>query len=650
MAAPLWTPSADRVKASQLAHFWPVAERIAGRVFRTYADLHEWSVLEPEDFWASMWDHGGVIGERGGRVTLDLDRRPGARFFPDARLNFTENLLRGDDARVAILATTEAGGDRAITLGELRRDVARVSHALRAAGVEPGDRVVGIMANVPEAIVATLGAAAIGAVWSSCSPDFGVDGILDRFGQIEPVVLIAVDGYHYGGKRFDCRRKIADVAARLPSVRQLVCVSLVGLDVPASDNIPTTSWRSWLGRGSDAWPVFERFPFDQPLYVLFSSGTTGVPKCIVHRAGGTLLEHLKELQLQTDVQPGDRFFYFTTCGWMMWNWLVSGLAAGATLVLYDGSPFHPDGHALFAMAERFDVTVFGTSAKWIDSVRKAGLRPRDSHELTSLRTIASTGSPLSAESFAFVYDAIAPDVLLTSLSGGTDIVGCFAGGNPTGPVWAGELQAPGLGMDVRIFDDAGEPIVGTPGELICANGFPTMPLGFWNDPGDVKYRQAYFERFPGVWCHGDWAEQTAHGGFIIHGRSDATLNPGGVRIGTAEIYRQVEHFPEVVESVAVGQPWEGDERIILFVRLAPGVTLDADLQTRLVRRIRERASPRHVPAHIIAVDDIPRTRSGKIAELAVRRAMQGMPVPNTEALANPECLDAFRTHPALTSA
>jgi acetoacetyl-CoA synthetase len=530
----------------------------------------------------------------------------------------------------------------------LRQQVARAARALLASGVEPGDRVCGMTANVPEAIVAALAAAAIGAVWSSCSPDFGVQGVLDRFGQISPVVMIAVDGYTYGGKTFDCLAKTAEVVRQLDSVTRVVIVPVIGQgavhDVPKA-----VTWDQWLGAESDAPIEYERLPFHHPLYILYSSGTTGVPKCIVHGAGGTLLQHLKEHQLHCDVQPGDRVFYFTTCGWMMWNWLVTVLASEAAIVLYDGAPFQPDAARLFRLVDHWGITLFGTSAKYIDAVRKVGLRPREQHQLTSMRTITSTGSPLAPEGFDFVYDAISADVHLASISGGTDIVSCFVGGNPNAPVWRGEIQVPGLGMAVGVFDPDGRPIRGEAGELVCSRPFPSMPLGFWNDANGARYRAAYFERFPGVWCHGDWIRETEHGGYVIYGRSDATLNPGGVRIGTAEIYRQVEGLPEILESLAVGQRWDGDERIVLFVRLAPGIVLDDDLRQRIAARIRSNATPRHVPARILAVADIPRTKSGKIVELAVRDVIHGRPVRNLEALANPDALDLFRDRAELST-
>jgi acetoacetyl-CoA synthetase len=663
----VWTPSPDRLARSRMTAFETLANERHG-VPRGWPALHHWSVTRLDEFWSAIWDFTGIIGDPGARVVEHSDRMPGARFFPDATLNVTENLLRRRGSGPAIIATSEAHRDRTVTWDELRRDVGRGMAALRRAGVQRGDRVAAIAANGPETIVAALAAAGIGAIWSSCSPDFGVQGILDRFGQFAPAVLFTVDGYHYGGKTFECLTKTREVAAALPSVRQIIVVPFLGDGpvttpgdgprAPAGDGardsgdgsrVPETiGWDTWLGAGTVAGEIsFERFDFNTPLYILFSSGTTGVPKCIVHSAGGTLVQLLKEHQLHCDIRAGDRVFYFTTCGWMMWNWLVAALASEATIVLYDGSPFHPDGNRLFDLADAARVNLFGCSAKYLDAVRKAGLRPADAHRLETVRTITSTGSPLAPESFDFVHGAIKGDVHLASISGGTDICSCFVGGNPNLPVHRGEIQGAGLGMDVDVFTERGQPAGAEPGELVCRKPFPSMPLGFWNDDNGARYRAAYFDDFPGVWRHGDWIRRTQSGGFVIYGRSDATLNPGGVRIGTAEIYRQVEQLDEVLESLAVGQQWDGDERIVLFVRLAPGVALDDELRRRLATHIRTRTTPRHVPAKILQVHDIPRTKSGKIVELAVRDVVHGRPVRNLEALANPAALDEFRNRPEL---
>ncbi len=609
-----------------------------------YAALYDFSISRPEDFWRLMWDFGGVRGSMGQRVVADLDRMPGATFFPDATLNFADNLLVNRGSAAAIVFKGEDRPIRTITHAELYDAVAAFASALRGEGIKPGDRVAGYVPNLPEAIIAALGAAAVGAVWSSCSPDFGAPGVLDRFSQIEPKVLVAADGYSYAGRHHDCTARIAEVVRALPSVRRTVLIPYLGSATSAKIR-DVVGWDEFVSSRPGDGPVFEPLPFNHPLYILYSSGTTGVPKCIVHGAGGTLLQHLKEHQLHCDIASGDRVFYFTTCGWMMWNWLVSALASGATLVLYDGSPFHPDGNTLFDLADETGTTLFGTSAKFIDAVAKAGLAPITSHHLETVRTITSTGSPLAPESFDFVYAKIKRDVHLASISGGTDIVGLFAGGNPNGPVWRGEIQARALAMKVDVFDEGGGSVRREKGELVCTMPFPSMPVGFWNDPGDRKYHAAYFERFPGVWCHGDWVELTEHDGVIIYGRSDAVLNPGGVRIGTAEIYRQVEQIDEVVESLVIGQQWDGDERVVLFVRLRDGLVLGPDLEARIRRRIRENSSPRHVPARIVQVADIPRTKSGKIVELAVREVVHGRAVRNREALANPEALDQFKRSP-----
>ena len=644
---PLWTPSPDRIAHTRMTAFMREVEDRHRIAIPDYKALYDFSITRVEDFFRAMWDFGEIRGTMGPRVVEGLDRMPGATFFPGATLNFAENMLRGRDDHPAIVFNGEGQRRSTMTFRALRDRVAQVANALRREGVQPGDRVAGYVPNFPEAIVAALGAAAIGAVWSSCSPDFGVQGVLDRFGQIAPKVLITADGYFYAGKEHDLSQRTREIQRGLPSLQRTVVVSYTGHGTPAEDS-RTITWDDFLANASTE-VRFEALPFNHPLYILYSSGTTGVPKCIVHGAGGTLIQHLKEHQLHSDIQAGDRVFYFTTCGWMMWNWLVSALASNATLVLYDGSPFHPDGNVLFDYADEAGMTLFGTSAKFIDAVAKAGLAPMRTHKLDSVRTITSTGSPLVPERFDFVYESIKRDVHLASISGGTDIVGLFAGGNPNGPVWRGELQARTLGMKVEVFDERGRTVTGEKGELVCTLPFPSMPVAFWNDPDGRKYHAAYFEKFPGVWCHGDYVELTEHDGLIIYGRSDAVLNPGGVRIGTAEIYRQVEQLPEVVESIVIGQHWDNDERLVLFVRLRDGVTLDADLERRIRTKIRENTSPRHVPARIVPVTDVPRTKSGKIVELAVRDVVHGREVKNKEALANPEALEQFRGRPELES-
>ena len=611
-----------------------------------YRDLYDWSLRNTDDFWRLMWAFGGIRGSMGERVVQDRDRLPGARFFPDARLNFAENLLRRRDDATAIVFRGEGGRRRALSFAELYRAVAGFAAGLRRAGIHPGDRVAGYVPNMPESIVAALGSAAIGAVWSSCSPDFGVHGVLDRFGQIEPRVLVVADGYEYGGKRHDLTGKVAEIVRGLPTVEQVVVVPFLN-DAPRLDLPDVAHWDAFAPPADAI--EFASLPFNHPLYIMYSSGTTGVPKCIVHGAGGTLLQHLKEHQLHSDIRRDDRVFYFTTCGWMMWNWLVSALASEATIVLYDGSPSHPDGRVLFDLVDAEEVTFFGVSAKYIDAVAKAGLTPARTHGLRTMRTVASTGSPLAPEGFDFVYEHVKDDVHLASISGGTDIIGLFAGGNPNGPVWRGELQVRTLGMAVDVFDEQGRPVREEKGELVCTNAFPSMPVSFWNDPDGKKYRAAYFERFPNVWCHGDYVELTEHDGLIIYGRSDAVLNPGGVRIGTAEIYREVEQIDEVVESIVIGQKWDNDERVVLFVRLRDGVTLDDSLQERIRARIRKNTSPRHVPARIVQVGEIPRTRSGKIVELAVRDVVHGIDVKNREAIANPDALEQFKDRSELQS-
>lgn len=646
-AAPLWQPSPARIEQAAVTRFRADANARFGLTLADYDALWDWSVARPEDFWRFLWDWAGVVGDPGTVVLADGDRMPGAQWFPEARLNYAENLLAAAPAGDAVVFWGEDKVKRRWSGAELKAEVSRLQQALRAAGVGPGDRVAAYMPNMPETLAAMLATVSLGAVWSSCSPDFGVQGVVDRFGQIEPKVLFVPDGYYYAGKAHDVRPKAAEVMRELPTIIHAVVVPYVNADADVGVVPRGVAYRDFLAPHAAAEPVFERMPFNHPLAILYSSGTTGKPKCIVHGAGGTLLQHIKEHRLHCDLAPGDRFFYFTTCGWMMWNWLMSGLASGTTLCLYDGSPFHPDGSILFDYADAEKVTLFGTSAKFIQSLEKSGLTPISTHDLSSVRTLTSTGSPLMPENFDFVYQGIKRDLHLASISGGTDIMGCFVLGSPVLPVWKGEIQTRGLGMAVEAYSDDGHPVRGEKGELVCVKPFPSMPVGFWNDPDGARYRAAYFERFSNVWHHGDFIEQTPHGGWVIYGRSDAVLNPGGVRIGTAEIYRQVEQLPEILEAVCIGQDWDGDVRVVLFVVLRPGLTLDKALEDTIRRRIRDNCSPRHVPARIIPVTDIPRTRSGKITELAVRDAVHNRAIKNTEALANPDALDQFRGRPEL---
>ena len=644
----LWQPSETQIRASNMYRFMTLVNQRHGRSFTTYDDLYQWSVDHIPEFWQEMWDFAGVIAsEPYSRVVDDATRMPGARWFEGARLNFAENLLRYRDDRLALVFRGEDRVRRTLTYAQLYDEVARVARALKDAGVAAGDRVAGFVPNMPESIIAMRAAASIGAAWSSCSPDFGIKGVLDRFGQIQPKVLFTADGYYFKGKPLDSLSRIADIVGRIPSVERLVVVPYVNAkpDISAISNAVLIDDFKSAEQGLEI--RFAQLPFDHPLYVMYSSGTTGLPKCMVQSAGGILVHHLKELILHTDLSRDDTIFYFTTCGWMMWNWLVSSLGTGATLVLYDGIPLHPSPKALWQMAQDEKITVFGTSAGYLAALQAAGVRPKEEFDLSALRAVLSTGSPLSIESFEFVYDAVKSDLQLASIAGGTDLNGCFALGNPMGPVYAGELQCRGLAMKVFAFDDDGKPVVGQEGELVCTAPFPSMPIYFWNDADGKKYHGAYFDVYPGIWRHGDYIVVTEHGGVVMHGRSDATLNPGGVRIGTAELYRQVEQLEEIEDSVVVGQNWDNDVRVILFVKLAPGVELTDDLKNRIRQTIRVHASPRHVPAKIIPVPDIPYTLNMKKVELAVKKVIHNQAVKNKDALRNPEALDHFAGIPEL---
>ena len=664
--APLWAPTPADLERANLTRF--IAQiRALGEGTESvtdFASLHEWSIKNPELFWSEVRRFSGIIAgppdpsiacERvliGRNRVAPPDSELGPNWFVGTTLNFAENLLRYDDDREAIVAWNEHGPRRRLTFHDLRGEVARVAAALRGMGIKPGDRVTGFMPNIPETVIAMLAATSIGAIWSSCSPDFGAAGVLDRFGQIQPRVLFCAESYLYSGREIDCLERVREITRKIPEIERVVVVPYLNESPDVSGIRGAQTWNDFIGESAAARaPAFEHLPFNHPLYIMYSSGTTGLPKCMVHGAGGTLIQHLKELALHTDLTRDDRVFYFTTCGWMMWNWLVSCLALGSTIVLYDGAPLIRRRPILWDLAAEERLTVFGTSAKWLALAEKDGLRPIETHDLGALRAILSTGSPLAPHSFDYVYTHVKRDVRLSSISGGTDIISCFAGGNPIGPVWRGELQGLALGMRVEIFDESGNSLVAKPGELVCTAPFPSMPVAFWNDPDGAKYRAAYFEKYPNVWRHGDWAEITPHGGMIIYGRSDATLNPGGVRIGTAEIYRQVEQLPEIVESIVIGQDLstEGGEdvRIVLFVRLAPGIELDDALRERIRAQIRANTSPHHVPKKIIQVTDIPRTISGKITELAVRDVVHGRPVKNVDALANPQALELFRDLPEL---
>ena len=644
-AKPLWIPSRERTRASNLAAFaaWLAEEGGPSpdlpRPPAPYHALWRWSIEDQEAFWSAAWDWFGIVGERGGRVLVDGDHMPSARYFPDARLNFAENLLRRRTDDPAIIAWAEDGRRRVVSWRELHDITSRLAQAMRDAGVGPGNRVAALLPNVPEAVAVLLAAASIGAVLSTASPDFGARGVIDRFGQVGPRLLFVTDGYSYRGRRYETLSRVPEILEGLPTVERTVVVPNPGQAPAIPDGVPFDTFiRPFEAREID----FVRLPFDHPLYILFSSGTTGVPKCIVHRAGGVLLQHIKEHQLHCDIKAGDRVFYFTTLGWMMWNWLVSALASEATILLWDGSPVHPGNDALFDFADGTGMTLMGVSPGYLGALRKEGVSPCDTHRLSSLRTLLCTGSPLAAAGFEYVYEHVKRDVHLVSISGGTDLCACFVGAIPGWPVRAGEIQGPALGMAVDVFSPGGSSMEEGKGELVCTRPFPSLPLGFLNDDDGSRYLGTYFERFPGIWHHGDYAEKTGTGGYVIHGRSDATLNVHGVRIGTAEIYRPVEGMPEVAEALAVGQRRGEGTRMVLFVRLAPGLRLDDALRDRIRTVLRTQASPRHVPARIVQVDDIPRTRSGKIVELAVTAVVHGEPVKNVEALANPEALEQFR--------
>ncbi len=643
----LWRPSKQRIEQANIVRFMRMLRETGTAAAEDYDALYRWSIEYPDRFWASIWDFCEIIARtRGGPVVENLESFEKVRWFPAARLNFAENLLKTRGDRAALEFYAENGSHRVLSFDAMRERVFRLSRALQEFGIVPGDRIAAYLPNLPETMIAMLAATSIGAVWSSCSPDFGVEALVDRFGQIRPRILFAADRYFYNGREFDLCTKVGSVLKAIGSIELLILVPYEG-DPVRSVSGKGVWVENFVHNHSPAPIEFEAFPFDHPVYILYSSGTTGAPKCIIHGAGGTLLQHFKEHQLLTDVHPADRLFYFTTCGWMMWNWLASGLGSGATLILYDGSPVYPDGNRLFDLIDRAGIDILGVSAGFIDSVRKAGLKPRQSHRLSTLKTILTTGSPLLPENFEFVYEHVKEDFCLSSISGGTDIVSCFVAGPPVVPVRRGEIQSRALGMSVEVFDETGRSIVGSKGELVCTRPFPSMPVGFWNDPDRKKYHEAYFERFPNVWRHGDFAEITESGGVIIYGRSDSVLNPGGVRIGTAEIYRQVGQIDEIQDSVAVAQSWQRDVRIVLFVRMAAGLSLTDAIRAKIRSRIREFASPRHVPSKIIQVADIPYTKSGKLVESAVREVIHGRPVRNIDALANPAALKYFEGIPEL---
>ena len=648
MNQPLWQPNAAAISHAEMTKFRLYIQKISGKEIADWQTLYDWSVENIESFWDALWDYCEVIGDKGKTILQNSDKIEDALFFPEARLNYAENMLRFSSLpefseKDAIVFWGEDKVKRRLTHNEMMAQIAKLAAHFRAIGLQPGDRIAAFIPCMPESVIGAMAAAAIGCIWSSCSPDFGIQGVLDRFGQIEPKILIAADGYWYNGKSFDSLGRLKEILPKLPSIEEILIVPYLHAE-PDLSALPKARSITDIIQTRNAAPLLEytRVPFNHPLFVMYSSGTTGVPKCIVHGQGGTLLQHLKEHRLHSNIRPHDRISYFTTCGWMMWNWLISGIGSGATLLLFDGSPFSPNGNILYDYAQAEKCTLFGTSAKYIDACAKAGLEPIKSHNLETIRTICSTGSPLSPESFDYVYRSIKKDVCLSSISGGTDIISCFMLGNPIAPVWRGEIQMRGLGMKVQVWDENGKSVMKGKGELVCVAPFPCMPIGFWNDPEGEKYHAAYFAKYSNIWHHGDWVELTDHGGIIVYGRSDAVLNPGGVRIGTAEIYRQVEQLEEILESIVIGQDWDNDVRVVLFVRLKAGTVLDEPLKDKIKKQIRANTTPRHVPARIIAINDIPRTKSGKIVELAVRDIVHGRIVKNNEALANPEALDLFR--------
>ncbi len=646
MVQPLWTPAPERVQHSNMHAFMRYVEKIADKPILTYNDLYEWSIANIEEFWKSIWIISGVIHSNSYTDILENRMMPGAKWFIGARLNFAENLLKYRDDRTAIISSREDAPTYRITYSQLYKYVASAAKYLIKSGVIKGDRVAGFISNIPEAIIAMLAAASIGAVWTSCSPDFGLQGVLDRFGQTEPKILFAVESYKYNGKTIECTDKIKSVLKNIPQIKKTILIPRINdfnnTELKNNSDIPNSLYFNSILNYDSTGFKFEQLPFDHPVYIMYSSGTTGKPKCIVHGAGGTLLQHFKELSLHTNLKREDVIMYYTTCGWMMWNWLVSSLNIGAAIFLYDGNPAYPDASILWRKIEEEKISIFGTSPKYLTFCEKTGIIPKEKFNLSSLKTILSTGSPLSVDNFKWVYRSVKNELQLSSISGGTDIISCFMLGCPILPVYAGEIQCRGLGMAVKVFNEAGEPVESKKGELVCTEPFPSMPIYFWNDPDGKKYKAAYFEDFPGVWRHGDFIKLTEHGGIIVYGRSDATLNPGGVRIGTAEIYKSVESMDEILDSIVIGQEWNNDIRIILFVVVKDGYFLDKDLKDKIKLNIRNSTSPRHVPSKIIQITEVPRTISGKKVELAVNRIVHNKKVENREALSNPGSLDQFK--------